>query len=256
MGPINVVLADDHTLLREGIRHLLERDGDMKVVGEAANGLEAVAVVRAVAPHVVLMDVIMPRLNGIEATKQIKRTNPATAVLILSAYDDDRYVLGLLEAGAAGYLLKSACGQELIQAVRAVHTGEAVLHPAVAARLLARAAHSPAVAAPVPSGEFLSDRELDVLRLAARGLSNKQIARQLVLSLPTVKAHLVNVFNKMGVGSRTEAVLGALRRRWIDLEDLTSEASISEPTDPVLENDQGTYSPMAWPSRGTAGGRR
>lgn len=217
---IKVVLVDDHGVLREGMRGLLEQEPDIRVVGEAGNGLEAVAVTRAVAPDVVLMDVVMPRLTGIEATKQIKQSNPTTAVLILSAYDDDRYVLGLLEAGAAGYLLKSATAQEVIHAIRAVHSGEAVLHPAIAGRLLSRAARSPARVVPPHGGEFITEREIEVLRLAARGLSNKEIASQLVLSVPTVKAHLVNIFNKMGVGSRTEAVLQALSQGWVEMDVL------------------------------------
>ncbi len=219
MEQTTVVLADDHPVLREGMRNLLEREPDIKVVGEAGNGYEAVAAVKALQPDMVLMDVVMPRLNGIEATKQIKRSNPTTAVLILSAYDDDRYVLGLLDAGAAGYLLKNATGQEVIQAIRAVHAGEAVLHPAVAARLLARAAHSSPRPMPLQSEEPLTDRELEVLQLAAKGHSNKEIAKDLVLSVPTVKAHLVNIFNKLGVGSRTEAVLYGVKMGWLVLEE-------------------------------------
>jgi len=219
MEPITVVLADDHSVLREGMRSLLEQERDITVVGEAGNGHEAVAAVRAFEPDIVLMDVVMPRLNGIEATKQIKKTNPTTAVLILSAYDDDRYVLGLLDAGAAGYLLKNATGREVIQAIRSVHAGEAVLHPAVAARLLARAGRLSPRHGPVDSEDPLTGRELEVLQLAARGDSNKEIAKELVLSVPTVKAHLVNIFNKLGVGSRTEAVLYGLRMGWLVLEE-------------------------------------
>jgi NarL family two-component system response regulator LiaR len=219
MEPITVVLADDHAVFREGIRNLLEQQRDIRVVGQAGNGHEAVAAVRALKPDIVLMDVVMPRLNGIEATKQIKRTNPTTAVLILSAYDHDRYVLGLLDAGAAGYLLKNATGQEVIQAIRSVHAGEAVLHPAVAARLLARAARHLPRPAPVDSEEPLTGRELEVLKFAARGHSNQEIANEIVVSVPTVKAHLVNIFNKLGVGSRTEAVMYGLRMGWLVVED-------------------------------------
>jgi len=223
--PIRIVLVDDHAVLRQGIRRLLEEEPDIEVVGEAANGLEAVAVSRALAPDIVLMEVVMPRLNGIEATKQIKQSNPATAILALSAYDDDRYVLGLLEAGAAGYLLKSATAQEVIHAIRAVHAGEAVLHPAIAGRLLSRAARSSTRAAPTHGSESLTEREIEVLRWAAKGLSNKEIASQLVLSVPTVKAHLVNIFNKMGVGSRTEAVMQALTQGWVEMDALAGGAA-------------------------------
>ena len=222
---IRVVLVDDHALLREGMRRLLEQEPDLTVVGEAADGAEGVATVNALKPDVVLMDVVMPGISGIEAAKQIKQCSPQTAVLILSAYDDDRYVLGLLEAGVAGYLLKSSRGQEVVQAIRAAQTGDAVLHPAVTARLLALVSRSPDAEASAGGGERPTERELEVLRLAAAGLGNKEIARDLDLSLPTVKAHLVNVFNKMGVGSRTEAVLHALRRGWIHIEDVSAEPS-------------------------------
>jgi NarL family two-component system response regulator LiaR len=222
---IKVLLVDDHGVLREGMRNLLEQQRDIEVVGEAGNGLEAVAVAKAVKPDVVLMDVVMPRLGGIEATKQIKRANPNTATLILSAYDDDRYVLGLLEAGAAGYLLKSASGQEVIHAIRAVHAGESVLHPSVTARLLSRAARSPVRAVSPRTEELLTERELEVLTLAAKGKANKEIANDLALSLPTVKAHLANIFSKMGVASRTEAVLQAVNRAWIQVEDAAADAA-------------------------------
>jgi DNA-binding NarL/FixJ family response regulator len=223
---IKVVVADDHLVLREGIRNLLEDQPDIELVGEAANGLEAVAVVRATEPDVVLMDVVMPRVTGIEATKQIKKLNPGTAVLILSGYDDDRYVLGLLEAGAAGYLLKSASGDEVVNAIRTVYAGESVMHPSVTRRLLARASRSTGYVAQTEDSEPLTQRELEVLGLAAKGLGNKQIANELGLSIPTVKSHLVNIFNKLGVASRTEAVLYGLRAGWLDLQ-----AEFEEPTD-------------------------
>jgi len=220
---ITVLLADDHELLREGMRRVLEKEPDLEIVGEAANGAEAVAMVKDLQPNVVLMDVVMPELNGIDATKQIKVSNPATAVIILSAYDDDRYVLGLLEAGVAGYLLKHSSGQEVIQAIRSIHAGDAVLHPAVTAKLLVLASRTPGPAPQSSNGGKPTDRELTVLELAAAGLSNKEIAADLGLSLPTVKAHMVNIFNKAGVGSRTEAVLQALRRGWIQMPDIAQE---------------------------------
>jgi len=222
---IRIVLVDDHALLREGMRKVLEQEPDLTVVGEAADGAEAVAVVGALRPDVVLMDVVMPGMSGVEATKQIKRCSPQTAVLILSAYDDDRYVLGLLEAGVAGYLLKCSRGQEVVQAIRAAQTGDAVLHPAVTARLLAHVSRSPGAEIGAGGAEHPTERELEILRLAAAGLGNKEIGHELDISLPTVKAHLVNVFNKMGVGSRTEAVLHALRRGWIDIGDVRAEPS-------------------------------
>lgn len=221
MGTTSIVLADDHAVFREGTRRLLDEEPDLNVVGEAGTGEEAVGAVRALKPDLVVMDVVMPGISGIEATREIKRSHPATAVLILSAYDDDRYVLGLLEAGAAGYLLKSAGGHELIQAIRAIAAGEAVLDPSVIARLLARAARPAAHTPSESGGEHLTDREMAVLGLAAKGRGNKEIAAELVLSVPTVKTHLVNIFNKMAVGSRTEAVLQAVRHGWIHVEDVT-----------------------------------
>lgn len=233
MESTSIVLADDHAVFREGTRRLLQEEPDLRVVGEAGTGQEAVDVVRALKPDLVVMDVVMPGLTGIEATREIKRSQPGTAVLILSAYDDDRYVLGLLEAGAAGYLLKGAGSHELIQAIRAIAAGEAVLDPAVTARLLARASRPPGLAHDDADGDHPTEREMDVLKLAGRGLGNKEIAAALCLSVPTVKAHLVNVFNKMSVGSRTEAVLQALLRGWIHIEDLApadaSSAAAPEP---------------------------
>ena len=244
MNTTTIVLADDHAVFREGTRRLLAEEPDLNVVGEAATGEATVGAVRSLKPDVVLMDIVMPGMNGVEATREIKRSHPGTAVLILSAYDDDRYVLGLLEAGAAGYLLKSACSHELIQAVRAIAAGEAVLDPHVIARLLARATRSNGVAPPEPGGEHPTDREMAVLRLAGRGLANKEIAAELALSVPTVKAHLVNIFNKMAVGSRTEAVLQAVRRGWIHMEDITPFDLL--PADGEAPHE--SSSPEAWSS--------
>ncbi len=232
METIRVMLVDDHRVLREGMRNLLAREPGIEVVGEAANGLEAVAQAKALTPDVVLMDVVMPRLNGIEATRYIKKANPSIVVLILSAYDDDRYVLGLLEAGAAGYLLKSAGGREVAQAIRAVFSGEAVLEPTLVAKLLSRSTHSAERMFAPETGEHLTNREMELLQLMARGKSNKEIASDLSLSLPTVKAHLVNIFNKMSVGSRTEAVMQAVSRGWIHVEDMLPEAGYADPRAP------------------------
>ncbi|MBI5283964.1 MAG: response regulator transcription factor [Chloroflexi bacterium] len=239
----SIVLADDHAVFREGTRRLLAEEPDLKVVGEAANGEEAVAAVRSLKPDIVLMDVVMPGLNGVEATREIKRSQPGTAVLILTAYDDDRYVLGLLEAGAAGYLLKSAHSNELIQAIRAIAAGEAVLDPGVIAKLLSRATRK-AAAPSEHSGEHPTEREMDVLRLAGKGLANKEIAAELVLSVPTVKAHLVNIFNKMAVGSRTEAVLQAVRRGWIHMEDVTPPGVLPADEDVLPEPGSEVWSPL------------
>jgi DNA-binding NarL/FixJ family response regulator len=232
IGTTSIVLADDHAMFREGTRRLLEEEPDLTVVGEAETGQAAVSVVRTLKPDLVVMDVVMPGLTGIEATREIKKSAPGTAVLILSAFDDDRYVLGLLEAGAAGYLLKSAGGHELVQAIRATVAGEAVLDPNVMARLLARSS-KPATHATAsePGAERPTEREMAVLRLAGKGCGNKEIAAELALSVPTVKAHLVNIFNKMAVGSRTEAVLKAVRRGWMQMEDITPGTAPSPDSD-------------------------
>lgn len=215
---IRVLLADDHTMVREGTRRILEREPDLKVVAEAGDGRETVTLVEQLQPDVALVDISMPVMNGIEATREIKRVAPRTAVLILTAYEDDDYVFAVLEAGAAGYLLKNARSSELIDAVRKVYSGESVLHPAIARKVLARVRQTAPTAAEAQA-EALSDREIDVLRLAARGLSNRQIAQELTLSPRTVQAHMGNIFGKLQVGSRTEAVMVGLRRRLISLAD-------------------------------------
>jgi NarL family two-component system response regulator LiaR len=217
---IKILLAEDHVIVREGTRELVQHQPDMEVVAEADDGEEAVQLTAKLQPDVVIMDIAMPKLNGIEATKQIKALYPATAVLILTAYDDDQYILALLEAGAAGYLLKTVRGHELIDAIRAVYVGESVLHPKIARKILSH--FMPLAAKPSEEriAELLSERELEVLKLAAKGMSNKDIAEQLFLSVRTVQTHLANIFTKLDVGSRTEAILYGLRRGWFTLEDL------------------------------------
>ena len=218
---IRVLLVEDHAVVREGTAELISRQTDMTVVGEAGDGQQAVELAAQLQPDVVLMDVALPVLDGISATRKIKEAAPTIAVLALSAHDEDQYVFALLEAGAAGYLLKTVRGHELVEAVRAVFRGEAVLHPAVAKKVLGHFAHAPVKAdLPTRTVENLSERELEVLRLAGRGLSNKEIADRLVLSPRTVQAHFANIFSKLQVGSRTEAVLQGLRRRWLSLEDI------------------------------------
>lgn len=219
MGRIRVLLADDHVLVRQGTRELLEREEDIEVVAEADDGEEAVRLATSQCPDVAIMDIAMPKLNGIEATRQIKALHPATAVLVLTAYDDDEYIFALLEAGAAGYLLKDVHANELIKAIRAVYGGESVLHPAIARKVINRLAQPADKRTEESALDQLTERELEVLRLGAKGMTNREIARELVISVRTVQAHLSNVFSKMGVGSRTEAVVHALRKGWLTLED-------------------------------------
>ncbi len=217
--PISIVIADDHALVREGTRQILEDHPGLVVTGEAQDGEEAVAMVSRLQPDVVLMDISMPKLNGIDATRIIKKESPATSVLILTAYDDDQYIIALLDAGAAGYLLKNVRGEELAQAVRAVAEGESVLHPAIAAKVFKR--YTRPDQAVDETIEPLTDRESEVLTIAARGLSNKMIARELSLSDRTVQVHLSNIFGKLGVASRTEAVITGLRLGLLKLEELS-----------------------------------
>ena len=221
MGAIKVLLAEDHLITRQGICRLLGDTSDLTVIGEAGDGEEAVQMVTEMHPDVVIMDIAMPKLSGIEATRQIKLIRPTTAVLILSAYDDDEYVFGLLEAGAAGYLLKTASGDELTRAIRAVYKGEPVLDPIIARKVIAYFSFRGKVAQVRKTSEHLTNREIDIIKRAAKGMSNRGIANELHLSTRTVEGNLRTIFNKLGVGSRTEAVVYGLRKGWFTLEDLS-----------------------------------
>ena len=223
---IRILIADDHPLLREALCQTLSKEQDMEVVGKASDGEETVAMAFELKPDVVIMDIIMPKVDGIEASKRIKTTTPNIAILILTAYDDDNYVLGLLEAGAAGYLLKSARGQDLVEAVRAIQAGESVLHPEIIGKLLKRAILKSSGMAKPKTDELLSEREKEMLKLLATGMGNKEIAKKLCLSLRTVKAHMSNIFNKMNVASRSEALVEALRSGMITLEDIQEKSDI------------------------------
>lgn len=223
MDKIRVIIADDHAVVREGTRHILQQEADLEVVGEARDGAEAISLVNAVDPDVAIMDISMPNVGGIEATQRIKAAHPGTAILILTSYDDDRYISALLAAGAAGYLLKDVPSAEVVRAVRSVHAGEPVLHPAIAKKLLARFANEGQQRQPHDDDGSLTERERDILRLAACGMSNASIGVKLSVSLRTVQAHLTQIFNKLGVGSRTEAVITGLRRGILRLEDLDED---------------------------------
>ena len=216
------MIADDHPLVREALHRTLEGEEDIEVVAEAGDGEEAVKFASELKPDVAVMDIVMPKLNGIEATRKIKEIAPDTAILILTAYDDDEYVLGLLDAGAAGYLLKSARGRDLVGAIRAIRSGESVLHPKIIAKLLERATVAPAEQH--KASDPLSERESEVLKLVTSGMSNKEIAENLFLSQRTVKAHLTSVFNKLNVASRSEAIVKGLQWGLVTLENTEDES--------------------------------
>lgn len=212
---IRVVLADDHAVVRKGIREFLEEDSSIQVVAEADNGEEGVELVARERPDVAIFDVQMPRLNGLDAARRIKAESPETRVLMLTAFDDEPFIFAAFKAGASGYLLKTATPDELCLAVHAIAAGQSALSPSVAKKLVQRAAGQPPVSESI---EALSDRELDILRLAAKGLGNKQIGSALSISDRTVQGHLANIYSKLHVATRTEAVLTALREKWIVLE--------------------------------------
>jgi len=216
-GKIRVLLADDHALVRQGIRQFLESAEDMTVVAEADNGQEALRLIESNTPDVALLDIQMSGMNGVEAARQIKSRFPQVRVLILTAYDDDPYIYAAVQAGADGYLLKRIDVDDLLRAVRAVYRGDAVLSPEVIARVM-RQMQTGRPSATTEQVETLTARELEVLRLTARGLSNKEIGRRVGISDRTVQGHLASIYGKLGVAGRTEAVTEALKRGWIILE--------------------------------------
>ncbi|MCE5209166.1 MAG: response regulator transcription factor [Chloroflexi bacterium] len=214
---ISILLVEDHKIVREGTHQLLEQFSDLHVIGEASDGLEAVQRVSVLQPDVIVMDVRLPNLNGIEATRMITTKYPNIKVLILSAYDDDSYVFPLLEAGASGYLLKTSSGEELAEAIRLVYRGQTALSPRINTKLVNRLrGHQPYRIKNMPEG--LTEREMVVLRVAAHGHSNKAIAAELGISPQTVQVHLRNIYGKMNVCNRSEAIAKAIQYGWITLE--------------------------------------
>jgi NarL family two-component system response regulator LiaR len=208
---ITVLVADDHPVVRQGLRSFLALQDDLELVGEAHDGEEAVARAEELLPDVVLMDLVMPTLDGIEAIRRIRTSSPATKVIVLTSFAEDDKIFPAIKAGAAGYLLKDVEPRELAEAIRRVNRGEALLHPAVAGRLMREFGEEAEADA-----EALTARELEVLRLIARGLPNKQIARELVVSEKTIKTHVSNILAKLHLADRTQAALYAVRRRLVE----------------------------------------
>jgi NarL family two-component system response regulator LiaR len=216
--PIRILVTDDHAVVREGLRALIEAKPDMAVVGEAADGREAVAQARDVQPDVVLMDLVMPHMGGVAAIREIRQAVPAARVLVLTSFGQEEYVIPAIRAGALGYLLKDAAPQELEDAIRSVHRGERAIHPSVARTLATSIGQEGADKRPV---EELTPREIEVVRLVARGMANQEIASELTIAVGTVRYHMGNVLSKLGLDNRTQVVLYALREGYASLDNWT-----------------------------------
>jgi len=221
-SPIRVLIADDHAIVRKGVRALLATEADIEVVGEAADGKEAVEKAERLHPDVVLMDLVMPEMDGIEATRRITTRQPETRILVLTSFAEDEKVFPALKAGALGYLLKDAGPEELVRAIRQVYCGESSLHPAIARKVLQELSRPPEQP---PTPEPLTERELEVLRLIAKGKSNREIAEELVISEATVRTHVSNILGKLQLASRTQAALYALREGIAELEEAQNETT-------------------------------
>ena len=214
-----VLIADDHPVFRDGIRKLLDEQAYLEVIGQANDGEEAVQTAIRLKPDLVIMDIVMPKLSGIDATKKIKDALPGTAVLLLSGYNYESYVLAAIRAGAAGFLSKGARSSELLNSIEAIRKGESVLDQSIAYKILTRLVSSGDTTAK-PAFEELHNREIEVLKLAAKGMTNRAISEGLFISERTVQSHFANIFRKLNVSSRTEAVLRALKEGWLSPEDL------------------------------------
>ena len=212
---IRILIADDHPVVRKGIKALLSTEPGLEVVGEAADGEQAVTKARTLKPDVILMDLSMPRKDGVQAISEIRQEIPEAKVLVLTSFAEDKRIIAAIEAGALGYLLKDSSPQELIRAVHTVYQGESSLHPTVAHKLIHRFQRSSKELQTDP----LTARELKVLRLIAKGLSNHDIANKLFISEPTVRAHVSNILRKLHLENRTQATLYALREGLASLED-------------------------------------
>lgn len=213
---IRILIADDHTIVRKGLRTLLLSEADMEVIGEAVDGVDVVLRTRSLRPDVILLDMMMPRQNGLEAIAQIKREDPDARILILTSFAEDDKVFPAIKAGALGYLLKDSSPEQLVQAIRDVYQGESSLHPTIALKLIRELNRPPDLP---PTKDPLTEREVDVLKLVARGLTNQEIAGILVVSERTVGNHIGNILSKLHLANRTQAALYALREGLADLND-------------------------------------
>lgn len=211
--PIRILIADDHPVVREGLHGLLSIKPDFEVIGAAEDGEEAVLQARLLKPDVILMDLEMPRKNGLEAIKEIKASQPDVKILVLTSFTEDKKIFAALDAGALGCLLKDSSPQELIRAIRDVYQGQLTLHPAVARKMLHEREK------PEDPNSLLTDREIEVLRLVAQGVDNHEIAEALIISLPTVRSHISNILNKLNLSNRSQAVLYALRHNIASLDN-------------------------------------
>jgi len=220
MDKIKVLIADDHRVVREGLAAILKTKDPITVVGEAQDGQEAVEKARSLLPDVILMDVSMPRMGGVEATRQIKREFPHIGIIALTMYDEQHYIFDLVRAGATGYLLKDTDSAQIIEGIRAIYRGESLIHPSVASKILAEFSLMAQKKGKKPSGvdHDLTEREITVLRLVAEGKTNKEIANNLDLSEKTVKNHVRNIFHKLQVYDRTQAAILAIRKGLIELD--------------------------------------
>ena len=221
--PIRILIADDHALLRQGIRNFLSLESDFEIIGEAADGEETIRRASELRPDILLLDINMPKGNGIEVATRLKDTHPEIRILALTIHDDENYMMKMIQSGAAGYLLKDVEPSMMVQAIRRVHAGESFVEPSLTAKLFRgitdREAQKPAPQAPgMSESDKLSAREIEVLRLIGRGMSNAEIARELYLSEKTVKNHLTNIFRKIQVSDRTQAVLFAIKHKIVLIE--------------------------------------
>lgn len=218
MKKIKVLLADDHAIVRDGLRSIMAGESDLELVGEAVDGREAVEKAKKLLPDVIVMDIEMPKMSGLEATRQLKSAHPHICILVLTVHEDDEYVFNLLKAGVSGYLLKRTAGSELVSAIRAVYYGDSVLSSPLAQRLVEEYLEQPRKKGAKKFSDGLTGREVEVLKLIAQGASNKEIAKKLYLSIKTVESHRTNIFRKLEIHDRTQAAVYAVRKGLLEGE--------------------------------------